>query len=68
MNRINEVKEIIAQNVSITEKKRLMKNLLIDLENEMEAQDQNMQPEIEANLSKAYQLANQYLLDKDTHE
>ncbi len=64
MNRLDDVKKIINQDITDDQKKKLLEDLLLDLKNEMEAQDQNMQPEIRASLSDAYQLANQYLSDK----
>ena len=64
MDKVDEVNNIIHQNITDNEKVHLLEELLIDLKNEMEAQDQNMQPEMKTRLSEAYQLANQYLLDK----
>ena len=64
MDKVDEVNNIIHQNITNNEKVHLLEELLIDLKNEMEAQDQNMQPEMKTRLSEAYQLANQYLLDK----
>lgn len=65
MSRLDEVHKIINQDITDEEKRKLLKDLLLDLKNEMEAQDQNMNPEIRVRLSDAYQLANQYLLNMD---
>lgn len=61
MNREAEVVEIYLMDISKKEKCRLLNDFLLDCFNEMEAQDQNMRPEVHHNLSKAYQLAKNYL-------
>ncbi|HHT9964468.1 TPA: hypothetical protein ACT9LN_002013, partial [Legionella pneumophila] len=61
MNRENEVIEIFLMDISKKEKCKLLKDFLLDCKNEMEAQDQNMHPEVHHNLSQAYQLAQNYL-------
>ena len=63
MDRVDEVMDIIHRNIPTDKKVNLLRNLLIDLKNEMEAQDQNMHPEIRTGVSEAYQLANQYILE-----
>lgn len=42
-------------------KVKLLKDLLLDCYNEMEAQDQNMHPEIQHDLAEGYRLAKDYL-------
>lgn len=61
MNREAEVIDIYLRDISNQEKCRLLKDFLLDCYNEMEAQDQNMHPEIKHNLAAAYQLAKNYL-------
>lgn len=61
MNRELEVIEIYLMNISKKEKCKRLNDFLLDCFNEMEAQDQNMHPEIQHNLSEAYQLAKNYL-------
>lgn len=56
-----KVEAIYQMQVSRQEKCKLLKDLLVDCFNEMEAQDQNMHPEVHHNLSEAYQLAKNYL-------
>ncbi len=40
---------------------KLLKELLLDCQNEMDAQEQNMHPEIEHNLAECYRVASNYL-------
>lgn len=61
MNREIEVVEIYLMNISNQEKCNRLKEFLLDCYNEMEAQDQNMHPEVKHNLAQAYQLAKNYL-------
>lgn len=61
MNREIEVVEIYLMNISNEEKSKKLKEFLLDCYNEMEAQDQNMHPEVKHNLAEAYQLAKNYL-------
>lgn len=63
MNRLQEVENIIQRNISVTEKIKILEEMLIDLKGEMEAQDQNMNPEISKKVSEAYKLANQYIIN-----
>ena len=66
MDRVDEVNEIINQDIPDNEKVKLLNSLLIDLKNEMEAQDQNMHPEIRMKVGEAFKIANQYILDKNS--
>lgn len=61
MDRKKEVETLYHANLSAYEKYQQLKDLLLDCYNEMEAQDQNMHPEVQHNLSEAYQLAKNYL-------
>lgn len=61
MNREKEVIEIYLMDISKKEKCKRFEEFLLDCFNEMEAQDQNMHPEVQHNLSEAYQLAKNYL-------
>lgn len=63
MDRVDEVMEVINRDIADKEKINILQNLLLDLKNELEAQDQNMHPEIRTRLSEAYRLANQYLIE-----
>lgn len=67
MNREIEVIEIYLMDVSNDEKCRRLQEFLLDCFNEMEAQDQNMHPEVQHNLSEAYQLAKNYLRKLGCH-
>jgi hypothetical protein len=62
MDRVDEVMNIINQDITDEKKKTLINDILLDLKNEMEAQDQNMNPEVRKRVSEAYQLACKYLL------
>lgn len=68
MNREKEVIEIYLMDISKKEKCKRLEEFLLDCFNEMEAQDQNMNPEVHHNLSGAYQLAKNYLRKlEETH-
>ena len=61
MNRDEEVLEIYQREISKTEKIRLLEEIALDLLNEMEAQDQNMHPELHNKLSEGVRLAKDFL-------
>jgi hypothetical protein len=61
MNREDEVLEIYERTISKEEKIRLLEDIALDLLNEMEAQDQNMHPEIHNKMSEGLQLAKNYI-------
>jgi hypothetical protein len=61
MDMKKKVQDIYQMDISKQEKCKLLNDILIDAFNEMEAQDQNMHPEIHNNLSEAYRLAKDYL-------
>ncbi len=67
MDREIEVEEICLMNVSNREKCKLLNDFLLDCFNEMEAVDQNMQPEVFHNLSEAYQTGKNYLRKLEKH-
>lgn len=61
MNRDEEVLEIYQRDISKAEKIRLLEEIALDLFNEMEAQDQNMHPELHNKLSEGVRLAKDFL-------
>lgn len=61
MNREEEVLEIYHRNMDKKEKIRLLEDLVLDIHNELEAQDQNMHPEIHHRLSEGLRLAKDFL-------
>ena len=61
MNRDEEVLEIYHRHIHKEEKIRLLEDLLLDLVNELEAQDQNMHPEIHNKLSEGLRLARDFV-------
>ena len=61
MNREAEVKEIYYRNISKEEKIHLLEEIALDLHNEMEAQDQNMHPEIHNKLAEGLRLATDFI-------
>lgn len=61
MNRDAEVIEVYNRDISKSEKIRLLEDLVLDLNNELEAQDQNMHPEIHNKLSEGLRLAKNFL-------
>ena len=62
MNRDEEVLEIYQRDISKAKKIRLLKEIELDLVNEMEAQDENIQPELHKKLSEGVRLAKDFLL------
>lgn len=66
MNREIEVIEIFLLDVTDSEKCSKLKEFLLDCGNEMEAQEENMRPEVKHNLAAAYQLAKNYLRTLET--
>lgn len=67
MNRETEVLEIYHREISKDEKIRLLKDIALDLFNEMEAQDQNMHPEIHNKLSEGLMLAKNLIREIEQH-
>ena len=61
MNRDEEVLEIYQRDIDNEEKIRLLEEMSIDLTNELEAQDQNMRPEIHNKLSEGLRLAKNFI-------
>ncbi|KTD41464.1 hypothetical protein [Legionella parisiensis] len=61
MNRDAEVLEIYHRNISKKEKIHLLEEIALDLHNEMEAQDQNMHPEIHNKLAEGLRLATNFI-------
>lgn len=61
MNRDVEVLEIYQRNINSEEKIRLLEDLALDIFNELEAQDQNMHPELHNRLSEGLRLAKNFI-------
>lgn len=57
MDRDTEVLEIYQSDKSVKEKLRLLEDLVLDMNNELEAADQNMHPEIQHKLAEGMRLA-----------
>lgn len=66
MNREKEVLEIYRRDIQKAEKIRLLEDIALDLYNEMEAQDQNMRPEMQNRLAEGLRLATDFL--RELHE
>ena len=66
MNRDAEALAIYRSNIDKKEKIRLLEELALDLHNELEAQDQNMHPEIYNELSEGLRLATNFI--RELHE
>lgn len=66
MNRDEEVLEIYQRDISKQEKFRLLEEIALDLLNEMEAQDQNMHPELHNRLSEGLRMVKNFL--RELHE
>lgn len=65
MDMRKRVSEIHHLSASKKTKIRLLNDLIVDCLNEMEAQEQNMHPEIEHNLAEGYRVAKNYLRKLD---
>ena len=61
MNRDKEVLEIYRRNIDITKKIKLLEDIELDITNEVEARDQNMQPDLHNELSEALRLTKDFL-------
>lgn len=61
MDRDQEAMDIYQRPIDKQEKIRLLKDLLLDITNELEAQDQNMHPEIHHRLSEGLRLVKNFL-------
>lgn len=61
MNKDAEVLEIYHRNIPREEKIHLLEEIALDCHNELEAQDQNMHPEIHKKLSEGLRLATDFL-------
>ena len=57
MDRYDEVLDIYKLDISKEEKIKLLEELALDLFNELEAQDQNMHPELHNKLAEGFRLA-----------
>lgn len=57
MDMVDKANIICVKNVSNDEKIKLLKELILDCYNDMEAQDQNMRPEVKHNNAEAYRIA-----------
>lgn len=66
MNREEQVKEVYHRPIDKAEKIRLLEELVLDFTNEMEAQDQNMHPELQNDLGEGLRLARDYLRELHT--
>lgn len=63
-----EVEKIYNQNINNSEKIERLKELLLDCLNEMEAQDQNMHPEVRHKLAEGYRIAKNYIRELEGKE
>lgn len=61
MDMKNKVYNIQNMHATKAVKIKLLKELLSDCQNEMDAQEQNMHPEVEHNLAECYRVASDYL-------
>ncbi|VEG92073.1 hypothetical protein [Legionella spiritensis] len=61
MDMKQEAERIYHLTIDRDKKIRLLKDLALDCYNEMEAQDQNMHPEVHHKLSEGYRLAKDFI-------
>ncbi len=66
MDRVEEVCKISKQHISAQEKINLLNDVVLDISNELEAQDQNMHPEIHNQLSEGLRLAKNLIRELHT--
>lgn len=68
MNMKTKAQEIYHLSIDKNEKIKRLEELLIDCLNEMEAQEQNMHPEVQHQLSEGYRVAKNYLRELSAFE
>ena len=61
MNMQRMAKEIYHQQLDNAEKIKLLNELILDCRNELEAQNENMHPEVTNNLAEALRVAHDYV-------
>lgn len=61
MNMKRMAEEIYHQPIDDNEKIRLLNELILDCRNELEAQNENMHPEVTHNLAEALRVAHDYV-------
>jgi len=61
MNMQEEAELIYQSHIDKAEKIRQLNDLVLDCQNEMDAQDQNMHPEVQHRLSEGLRVAKNYL-------
>jgi len=61
-----EAELIYQSNIDTSEKIRQLNDLVLDCQNEMDAQDQNMHPEVQHRLSEGLRVAKNYLRELQT--
>ena len=61
MDMKKEAEKIFSQDIPKAIKIKILNDLLLDCLNEMEAQDQNMQPEVQHRVSEGYRVIKDYL-------
>ena len=61
MNVKHDAKTIYESSVSKDEKILQLRNIILDCKNELDAQEQNMRPEVRHNLSEGLRVATNYL-------
>lgn len=61
MNRVDEALDIYNRHIAKEEKIRLLEELALDLHNELEAEDQNMHPEIYNDLAEGLRVVTNFI-------
>lgn len=61
MDMKQEAEKIYAMKIDKEKKIKLLRDLALDCQNELDAQEQNMRPEVRHNLSEGLRLAHDYL-------
>ena len=61
MDMKEEAEKIYNQDIPTSMKIKYLNDLLLDCHNEMEAQDQNMHPEVQHKVSEGYRVIKNYL-------
>ena len=61
MNMKQQAIEIYVSHLDCTSKIKRLNDIILDCYNEMEAQDQNMRPELSNNTAEAYRVAKNYI-------
>ena len=62
MDRLEEVKKACQKDIPDDEKIKILNDMLLDLKNEMDAESENMHPDVRKKLGEAYSFASKCIM------